>query len=408
MARRILSRTEETAIVSCIQQGWRIKDVCKAYDLSHSAVQRVLRRNQVEPPPRRYISDDHLCVVCTYYMKGESSRKVAKRIGVSARTVLDALHRAGQPIRSRILFGTEEQRRIAARYAEGSSTTDLARELGVTYTTVSRVVKRHGQIRPARLFDHDDQAFLVKAYNSGLSTTDIGKIVDACPGTIRRYLIDAGIKLRSHLECHRIWHLNEKVFALPSAEGRYWIGMLMADGWVSQTTGAINLTLKQSDRAHVERFRRFLEADYRIRTITRCDGRQYASLTVHSRRLAADLATFGVVERKSLVASVKYLNMDPDFWRGVVDGDGSVGFHKRGYFSLRLYGAYKLTSQFRAFAATIVKDLRSTVRPCSSIYSIGFCCRPAELVARALYDNASVALARKVRTVRWLLQKKDR
>ncbi|WP_406073747.1 hypothetical protein [Micromonospora sp. NBC_01638] len=102
------------------------------------------------------------------------------------------------------------------------------------------------------------------------------------------------------------------------------------------------------------------------------------------------------------------LDESRDFWRGVVDGDGSVGSYRRPgprlseFAQFRLVGSQRLLDAFAAF-------LRNhgicglSVRPHKSIYTIGTTCGPAEKIISLLYAEAPVALARKAKTAEKIL-----
>jgi hypothetical protein len=111
--------------------------------------------------------------------------------------------------------------------------------------------------------------------------------------------------------------------------------------------------------------------------------------------LAQVAAMYGVTSRLSDTE----LAASRDFWRGVVDGDGSMGVYVRPKSTTPL-PQFRLVGQRRrldAFADFLVANGISglSVRPHKSIYSIGTTCRPAQRIAALLNGGAAVALRRK-------------
>jgi hypothetical protein len=128
------------------------------------------------------------------------------------------------------------------------------------------------------------------------------------------------------------------------------------------------------------------------------------SVGIRSARLVSGLAGRGVVPRKSKFATAAdEFVLNPDFWRGVVDGDGSLiqtgasgGPSVGGYLRLSLVGSENLMRQFRRFAVTIAPECRATVRPLRNIFQFVISGEAAKIVVSALYGRASVALDRKL------------
>ncbi|WKU03260.1 hypothetical protein [Micromonospora sp. HUAS LYJ1] len=89
-----------------------------------------------------------------------------------------------------------------------------------------------------------------------------------------------------------------------------------------------------------------------------------------------------------------------DFWRGVVDGDGSLGIYKRAAPSGRTFAQFRVVGRrhvMTAFVALLESSGISglSVRPHKSICTVGTTCGPAERMASLLYLDAEPALARK-------------
>ena len=196
-------------------------------------------------------------------------------------------------------------------------------------------------------------------------------------------------------------HLNLEAFAEPlSPEARYWIGFLLADGCIYNKRGlaTIVLSLKAADAGHIRKFARFvgaceesvLEYDY----INNLGRDHLAILQFTGKELVPQLAKYGVVPRKTKTASVPpSLAHDQDFWRGLVDGDGSVGKTK-GYNQIQFSGTLALVEGFRDVCQAIT-GFRPGCTPNSSIFQSALCSPKADKLLHWLYYPGAVALERK-------------
>jgi len=197
--------------------------------------------------------------------------------------------------------------------------------------------------------------------------------------------------------------LDETVFDTITEESAYWAGFLMADGsivsrerWSGNPT--VSLVLSARDEDHVIAFRSFLGSGHAIIHINdfskRGTPRAFRRLCVSSTHLVNSLARFGVVPRKTFRTKALLLEKNKDFWRGIIDGDGSIGF-TRGLPRLRLAGSKKLLQQFSEYAHAIYKH-NATVRPRRTIFLFGIAGRPALSVITHLYADCAIALPRKL------------
>jgi hypothetical protein len=179
----------------------------------------------------------------------------------------------------------------------------------------------------------------------------------------------------------------------------------MADGCIKKhgsQTPEIALGLQARDADHVKSFRDFVNGNGPITTVTRNRSNYYR---FRSSRIAAALARFGVIPRKSLNAIAgDQVAMDRNFWRGVVDGDGWLlnrGRHAR----LGLCGGSKrLVEQFLEFCRSICSRIGCRVRSrlwvardgrVSDVYYANLCAGVADVVT-VLYGNCTVSLPRKM------------
>ena len=208
----------------------------------------------------------------------------------------------------------------------------------------------------------------------------------------------------------RKYSLHESAFDTLTEESVYWMGMLMADGWISkEKTGnpRIAMTLAEKDYAHIVKFSRFLKSTYPIlrKPVKRHDKIVYQyTIRVSSKQIADKLIDYGIKYRKSLTAKV--LGLDDNtyfkhFWRGVFDGDGYLK-NRDGIDADRmiLTGSNDLLGQFEQFIKKNIPDAKVTIKKIGKYSKLYVYSYTARALARLLYYDCSVALERKLAKAR--------
>jgi hypothetical protein len=120
-------------------------------------------------------------------------------------------------------------------------------------------------------------------------------------------------------------------------------------------------------------------------------SRPSALFSVRSARLAERLLSLGRYEGPINGILIR----SRDFWRGVVDGDGSLGFLASGYAYFGLVGSRRLLEVFLLFLKDNGLGARMTIRPDKTIFQVATAGYTAEKIVAFLYRNAEVALDRK-------------
>ncbi|MET8353519.1 hypothetical protein [Micromonospora sp. NPDC005206] len=240
----------------------------------------------------------------------------------------------------------------------------------------------------------------VRQYTEGLSVTEVAKNFGFTEPGMRGLLVRRGVVLRKTVHT-----LRHDAFDLLTREACYWLGFLFADGCVTYRAGhlpQISVGLAQRDREHLVSLRTFLGSTSSISAPSPTHGS--CQFSVRSKRLAERLMALG---RYGGPLS-DGLTESRDFWRGVVDGDGSIGKYRRPspsqstFSQFRLVGSKRLLDSFAAFLQR--NDIgRLSVRPHKTIYTIGTTCGPAEKIVALLYAEAEVALARKAEIAKNIL-----
>ncbi len=144
-------------------------------------------------------------------------------------------------------------------------------------------------------------------------------------------------------------------FAEITSESAYWIGFLTADGCA--TARELIVVLKTEDAEHLRSFQRALGcADRPLAPANAGAGRR---LAIGCAALARQLHAYGIVAGRAHThpGVLPHLAESRDFWRGVVDGDGSLRVDSRtGMPSLLVVGPPALMQQFAHFLSGVFAD----------------------------------------------------
>lgn len=318
-----------------------------------------------------------------------------------------------------------ERLQIGEEYKSGMRSKDLAKRWGVSQTFVAGIVRTLGARRPlghgnARL-SPERQAAMIADYQSGMNcsecATKYGFKQDA---SVWEFLKRRGLT-RNPSEARRLYAINYHAFDVITDESAYWLGFLITDGCLHQrpsNTGGdvLILTMADCDRPHLEAYRQFLGAEHPIKRNPpkrpNAQGTNILPITITA-EMSATLRGYGIVPRKSFVMrATDILASNRHFWRGVMDGNGSLGFYsaKRGLTPralLRLSTAsLQFAEQFLAFcrdaAGVTIPKVHYDPRGC---YGVSYQALKARTVATHLYRDCTVALSRKLALAQRMMEK---
>lgn len=188
-------------------------------------------------------------------------------------------------------------------------------------------------------------------------------------------------------------NINLNAFRSKDSSALYWAGFLAADGSVNNR-GGCSLQLQLGDSHHLEKFKKWLNIDNEIgytkpnskynrslNLTVKSSGSAYIHFT--SKDVIQDLAEYGITPNKSLTYSPPdFCCESADFWRGMVDGDGTIG--KKPY--IMLVGTKQTCDGFKKFVSKIC-DSRASVLPRVNIYGVCFTGIYAEPILKQLYFN---------------------
>lgn len=240
-----------------------------------------------------------------------------------------------------------------------------------------------------------------RRYLAGETAQAVADALGTSQSKILRELEWRGIKRRSRREAHTKHPLRHDALDILTPEAAYWCGFLFTDGSVLRRAGqspVVAVGLSACDRGHLEKLRAFLGSTHAIAALPPRENvhrsgmytsRAACRFAVRSDRLAERLLALGrydgpVDER---------LAQSRDFWRGAVDGDGTIGVSCGAPF-LKLVGSRRLLEAYVRFLGR-VGTRRLHVRPHKTIFCVSTSGSTAERVIDRLYSGATTALDRK-------------
>lgn len=253
-------------------------------------------------------------------------------------------------------------------------------------------------------FTAQEKNRLVSAYRAGSSSEKIAEQHHVNAAGIRKLLKRHGVTLRTISETRQRLPLCEEAFDHLTPESAYWIGFLWGDGCVQDTRIQLSLTI--GDMEHIRKFLEFLETGRRItisppRSGSFANSQPTASVGIRSARLVSALRGYGLLHPKTRrkVAPPR-LAENRDFWRGLIDADGGISIKSRKnrptpLARLSLAGSKPMLEQFMAF----VGGRGGISRGRGIFYWNASGNRLVEGVLHRLYDDASVALERKLAAI---------
>lgn len=164
--------------------------------------------------------------------------------------------------------------------------------------------------------------------------------------TIRCYMDLLGIKrglFRGSNGNNRQYEVNQSFFDTDTPESLYVAGFIAADGCISVTGHSFSISLKRSDKSHLQLIKNLINSTHNIVDVDRFDKRTnktyYVSvLTIHSKSMVEALAErFNILPHKSLTLTFPKRLINSTlvhyFLLGYFDGDGHIGYSEESNYN---------------------------------------------------------------------------
>lgn len=282
---------------------------------------------------------------------------------------------------------------------------DICAEFGVSKNCVSKIAIKAGLRRAERerMLNEEQETDISARYEAGEGSESLAASFGISRASVLATLERTGAQARS---CGRVQQpLRHDAFDVLTPDAAYWCGFLFTDGTIVENqTGQpdVALVLQKRDYGHLVKFRDFLGSAHAITPIAPhivpagvynsygCKGTGAFRFSVRSRQIADRLYTlgrYGPAVDPELAAS-------RDFWRGCIDGDGTINI-SCGVPCIKLCGSQWLLQAFVDFLGPISSRRPIHVRPARTIFVVGTGYATAVKVAERLYAGAATVLDRK-------------
>lgn len=199
--------------------------------------------------------------------------------------------------------------------------------------------------------------------------------------------------------------VNEDYFKKWSSNMAYILGFIFADGNITKVThnGSSDKLSFGQNKKDIDILKKIKQEFSAEQTLS--IGKKYVHFSIYSQIIVDDLKKLGVSYRKSFRKSPEKIPNIPqkyiqDFIRGIIDGDGSIYFDKRGYPNLNICGKKEVIafiknyflSKFNIYSKISQGKKNGKL---SNVFYIAYRCNSAKTLINFLYNNAGLYLERK-------------
>jgi len=247
------------------------------------------------------------------------------------------------------------------------------------------------------------QAEMISLYTSGVikNTRELDKKYGIYPGSCYNVLKRKCLIKYSNAEVHRLF--NENYFENITTEKQaYFLGLLAADGNVSEKRNTISLSLNVDDGLDlIEEFKKELNStgSINVHTDKRTDYKRKSMAIIQftSQKTKEDLQKVGIGPKKTIDLAYPKIDkkLDKHFIRGFIDGDGSF-FYKRGVLVFCLVGTQEILKSIQDILYTELGiDYTKLTKHITGVYYLRLGHKNTLKLRNWIYDDCIIAMKRK-------------
>lgn len=228
-----------------------------------------------------------------------------------------------------------EELEIVKLYKEKCPLNELMRIFKTSHPTIKKIFKKcNVSLNGTRGFSQETKNEIFDLYlKDNLSLNAISKMYGFTPVTIANLFNKNKIKLRPN---HAIkYNINDNYFnEINSHERAYWLGFLLTDGYMCESTKLITIALQTRDIEILENFKRCLDSDGIVKLFKSNKNkvkREHVYFRFNNTKIVSDLKKLGMTQAKSYTVEMPEID-DKYFYSfllGAFDGDGCLQLFKK-------------------------------------------------------------------------------
>lgn len=299
---------------------------------------------------------------------------------------------------------------IVKRYLSGQSSCSISNQYGCTDDYILSTLRKEGiEIRTKQPIPEDILCRMISDYDSGLSIAKLSEKYNFTRKKITSHFRKRGVEIANGsdalLKCglHKI---DRNAFSdMTDEKSAYFYGWILSDGCLSNDGKYVSLEIHREDEYILHKLKEYLQTGATVGQYTHKDrrnGNVYFSskLSFGDKVVIQRLKDLGLTSRKSLKEKCpEDLKFNRHFWRGYMDGDGSIyrGKNPR----IEIHGGESIANSFKDYCEYL--GVKASIGSQHNKNSIVYTCRVSGLerskvVADKLYSDSSVYLPRKYQT----------
>ena len=302
-----------------------------------------------------------------------------------------------------------DEKKIVADYNDNRLVKEILEEHDLSRSFFNAILKRHGVVPRRRIGEHYDfnehkvPESVVDEFKEGVSVRQIAKNNKVSLSAVSNFLQKKSIR---EIKEQFKYSVNSDFFEkIDSEESAYWFGFFGADGWIG-SNGEIGMALKESDASHLYKFKQTIGFSgpvvERKRRRTYPNGEEGWSYEVQvlfkDAKMYSDLKKLGMIVDKSrallLDLSLVPGELERHFWRGVVDGDGTLSNVDGRSLEICLCGTRDVCDKFNEFCYKVT-GFKYSVGNRESWFVVCVSSGSSVQLAKVLYHDSKIFLDRK-------------
>jgi len=197
----------------------------------------------------------------------------------------------------------------------------------------------------------------------------------------------------------------KKLLNLQIPEHSYLIGFIQTDGHLQKNKGnkgKLTIEISQKDNDILEKLQNIIPVKTsiykRIRETNFCKSYSSITLNVFNLEFRKEIESCGVSygKKSSIIHPPTQKYLENDYWRGIIDGDGSLGFTKNNIpFISLVTKSQKLYEYYRLFLEKHNIEVNVSPNKRDSCYNIILFNEKAQKIINVLYYDNCLSLNRK-------------